>query len=100
MDQEKSFKPQASSFKQQAKKDLTKILLWDIIGLINQQKGHMQLKKNNFVVTLKTEKEVTDYMDLHIPEEQRLLWMGFFIAHNFIAHKLEEDQIELKKKIN
>ena len=50
----------------------------------------MQLKKNNFVVTLKTEKEVTDYMDLHIPEEQRLLWMGFFIANNFIAHRLEE----------
>ena len=73
------------------------MIMWD---LLTNRKDIMQLKKNNFVVTLKTEKEVTDYMDLHIPEEQRLLWMGFFIAHNFIAHKLEEDQIELKKKIN
>ena len=60
-----------------------------------QQKGHMQLKKNNFVVTLKTEKEITDYFGSHIPEEQRLLWLGFFIAHNHIAHKLEE--IDAKK---
>ena len=50
----------------------------------------MQIQKNNFVVTLKTEKEITDYFGSHIPEEQRLLWLGFFIAHNHIAHKLEE----------
>ena len=51
---------------------------------------HMQIKKNNFVVTLKTEKEITDYFGSHIPEEQRLLWLGFFIAHNHIAHRLEQ----------
>jgi len=50
----------------------------------------MQIQKNNFVVTLKTEKEITDYFGSHIPEEQRLLWLGFFIAHNHIAHRLEE----------
>ena len=50
----------------------------------------MQIQKNNFVVTLKTEKEILDYFKSHIPEEQRLLWLGFFIAHNHIAHKLEE----------
>jgi len=50
----------------------------------------MQIQKNNFVVTLKTEKEITEYFGSHIPEEQRLLWLGFFIAHNHIAHKLEE----------
>ena len=60
----------------------------------------MKLEKNNFVVTFKTEKEVSDYIGMHIPEEQRLLWLGFFIANNFIAHRLEEDQIELKKKKN
>ena len=60
----------------------------------------MKLEKNNFVVTFKTEKEVVEYFKMHIPEEQRLLWMGFFIANNFIAHRLEEDKIELKKKKN
>ena len=60
----------------------------------------MKLEKNNFVVTFKTEKEVSDYIGMHIPEEQRLLWLGFFIANNYIAHRLEEDQIELEKKKN
>ena len=55
----------------------------------------MQLKKNNFVVTLKTEKEILDYFKSHTPEEERLLWLGFFIAHNHIAHRLEE--IDAKK---
>ena len=60
----------------------------------------MKLGKNNFVVTFKTEKEVADYIGMHVPEEQRLLWLGFFIANNYIAQRLEEDQIELKKKKN
>ena len=55
----------------------------------------MQLKKNNFVVTLKTEKEILKYFKAHISEEQRLLWLGFWIAHNHIAHRLEE--IDAKK---
>ena len=58
----------------------------------------MQLKKNNFVVTLKTEKEISEYFGSHIPEEQRLLWLGFFIAHNHIAHKLEEIQAPSNKR--
>ena len=60
----------------------------------------MKLGKNHFVVTFKTEKEVSDYIGMHIPEEQRLLWLGFFIANNYIAQRLEEDQIELEKKKN
>ena len=60
----------------------------------------MKLEKTNFVVTFKTEKEVSEYIGMHIPEEQRLLWLGFFIANNYIAQRLEEDQIELKKKKN
>jgi hypothetical protein len=52
----------------------------------------MKLEKNNFVVTFKTEKEVSDYIGMHIPEEQRLLWLGFFIANNFIAERLEQDE--------
>ncbi len=55
----------------------------------------MKLEKNNFVVTFKTEKEVVEYFKRHIPEEQRLLWLGFFIANNYISHWLEEHE---KKK--
>ena len=58
----------------------------------------MKLGKNNFVVTFKTEKEVSEYFKMHIPEEQRLLWLGFFIANNYIAQRLEDEKIELKKK--
>ena len=52
----------------------------------------MKIEKNNFVVTFKTEKEVSDYINMHIPEEQRLLWLGFLIANNFIAHRSEEEK--------
>ena len=52
----------------------------------------MKLGKNNFVVTFKTEKEVADYFGMHIPEERRLLWLGFFIANNYISQKLEDDK--------
>ena len=57
----------------------------------------MKIEKNNFVVTFKTEKEVSDYIGMHIPEEQRLLWLGFFIANNFIADRLEQEGLELAK---
>ena len=56
----------------------------------------MKIEKNNFVVTFKTEKEVSDYIGMHIPEEQRLLWLGFFIANNYISQWLEDRQ-EKKK---
>jgi hypothetical protein len=52
----------------------------------------MKIGKNNFVVTFKTEDEVVEYMNRHIPEERRLLWLGFFIANNYIAQRLEEHQ--------
>ena len=59
--------------------------------LLDKTKGHnMQIQKNNFVVTLKTEKEILEYFKAHISEEQRLLWLGFWIAHNHIAHRLEQ----------
>ena len=60
----------------------------------------MKLEKNNFVVTFKTQDEVVEYFNRHIPEERRLLWLGFFIANNFIAQRLEDEKIELKKKKN
>ena len=92
--------PKVTSIKK-LKKKLTgaySLIVWDFIT--TNRKDNMKLEKNNFVVTFKTEKEVSEYIGMHIPEEQRLLWLGFFIANNFIAHRLEEDQIELKKKKN
>ena len=50
----------------------------------------MKLGKNNFVVTFKTEDEVVEYFKRHNGEEQRLLWLGFFIANNYIAQWLED----------
>ena len=57
----------------------------------------MKLGKNNFVVTFKTEDEVLKYFKSHNGEEQRLLWLGFFIANNFIAERLEQEGMELAK---
>ena len=71
----------------------TRLVVWDF-----KRKDNMKLEKNNFVVTFKTEKEVVEYFKMHIPEEQRLLWLGFFIANNYIAQRLEDEKIELKKK--
>ena len=70
------------------------MVVWEIM----RKDDYMKLAKNNFVVTFKTEKEVSDYIGMHIPEEQRLLWLGFFIANNFIAERLEQEKVELKKK--
>ncbi len=70
------------------------MVVWEIM----RKDDYMKLAKNNFVVTFKTEKEVSEYIGMHIPEEQRLLWLGFFIANNFIAERLEQEKVELKKK--
>ena len=56
----------------------------------------MKLEKNNFVVTFKTQDEVVEYFNRHIPEERRLLWLGFFIANNYIAQRLEDEKINLQ----
>jgi hypothetical protein len=34
---------------------------------------------------------------MHNAEEQRLLWLGFFIANNYIAQRLEDKGMELAK---
>lgn len=56
------------------------------------------LEKNNFVVTFKTMKQVGEYFEGHIPEEKRLLYLGFFIANNHIAQRLEDEGLEIVKK--
>ncbi len=58
----------------------------------------MNIGKNNFVVTFKTQEEIEKYFDSHIPEEKRLLWLGLFIGLNHISHKLEAEGLEIVKK--
>ena len=73
------------------------MVVWEIM----RKDDYMKLAKNNFVVTFKTEKEVSDYIGMHIPEEQRLLWLGFFIANNYIAQWLEDqEKKEIEKDID
>ena len=55
----------------------------------------MRIPKNGFVVTLETQDEVVEYFKRHIPEEERLLWLGFFICNNHIASRLEKDNLEI-----
>tara|TARA_Y100001937_G_scaffold80578_1_gene109144 strand:+ start:371 stop:601 length:231 start_codon:yes stop_codon:yes gene_type:complete len=69
-------------------------ILYDVN--IKQRRKNMKLGKNNFVVTFKTEKEVVEYFKMHTPEEQRLLWLGFFIANNYISKRLEDEGKEIK----
>ena len=48
------------------------------------------LQTNNFVVTFETENEVVKYMNKHIPEEKRLLWLGFMIGSNYTANQVNK----------
>ena len=89
--------------KQQAGKRATFCALsfqasWDNLG--TRKDKNMKLGKNNFVVTFKTEDEVVEYMNRHIPEERRLLWLGFFIANNYIAQRLEDEGVSLLQQSN
>ena len=57
----------------------------------------IKLETSNLFVTFKTQKEATDYIEMHIPEEKRLLWMGFMFGCNYSANQVNENFI-LKKK--
>ena len=48
----------------------------------------IKLQTNNLFRTFKSEKELTDYVEMHIPEEKRLLYMGFFLGMNFVANQV------------
>ena len=38
--------------------------------------------------TFKTQKELSDYIEQHIPEEKRLLWLGVMFGMNFVANQV------------
>lgn len=52
-------------------------------------------------VTHETKEQVDAQIDLHNAEEQQMIWYGFFIANNFIAHivndKINKHREELEK---
>ena len=57
----------------------------------------IKLQTNNFFRTFKSEKELTDYVEMHIPEEKRLLYMGIMFGSNYTAHQVNET-FDLKYK--
>ena len=58
----------------------------------------IKLETSNLFRTFKTQKEVAEYIDMHnLPEEKRLLWMGFMFGCNYSANQVNENFI-LKKK--
>ena len=57
----------------------------------------IKLQTNNFFRTFKSEKELTDYVEMHIPEEKRLLYMGIMFGSNYTAYQVNET-FDLKYK--
>jgi hypothetical protein len=50
----------------------------------------VKLKGSNLFRTFKTEKELTEYVEQHIPEEKRLLYLGIMFGSNYTAHQVNE----------
>ena len=49
--------------------------------------------------TFKTEKEFHEFVQGHsLPEERRLLWLGFMFGANYAVHKINKDLASKKKK--
>ena len=48
----------------------------------------IKLQGNKMFRTFKTQKELSDYIEQHIPEEKRLLWLGVMFGMNFVANQV------------
>ena len=59
--------------------------------------AEVKLETNKWFRTFKTQKEAIDYIEMHIPEEKRLLYMGFFFGLNYAANQVNET-FDLKYK--
>ena len=57
----------------------------------------IKLQGSNLFRTFKTQKELSDYIEQHIPEEKRLLWLGAMFGMNFVANQVNET-FDLKYK--
>ena len=59
----------------------------------------IKLQANKMFRTFKTQKEATDYIEQHIPEEKRLLWLGVMFGSNYVAHQVNETfDLQYKKE--
>ena len=52
--------------------------------------AEVKLETNKLFRTFKTQKEAIDYIEMHIPEEKRLLYMGIMFGSNYTAHQVNE----------
>ena len=59
--------------------------------------AEVKLETNKLFRTFKTQKEAIDYIEMHIPEEKRLLYMGFFFGLNYASNQVNET-FDLKYK--
>ena len=50
----------------------------------------IKVQTNNLFRTFTSEKELADYIDLHIPEERRLLYMGVMYGCNYTAYQINK----------
>ena len=57
----------------------------------------IKLQGSKLVRTFKTQKELSDYIEQHISEEKRLLWLGVMFGMNFVANQVNET-FDLKYK--
>ena len=57
----------------------------------------IKLQGSNLFRTFKTQKELSEYIEKHIPEEKRLLWLGVMFGMNFVANQVNET-FDLKYK--
>ena len=52
--------------------------------------AEVKLETNKWFRTFKTQKEAIDYIEMHIPEEKRLLYLGIMFGSNYTAHQVNE----------
>ena len=57
----------------------------------------IKLQGSKMFRTFKTQKELSEYIEKHIPEEKRLLWLGVMFGMNFVANQVNET-FDLKYK--
>ena len=59
----------------------------------------IKLEVSNLFRTFETQKEVNDYIEQHIPEERRLLWLGFMYGINYASNQVNKTfDLKYKKK--
>ena len=51
----------------------------------------IKLELSNFVVTFDTQEEAAEFINSHsLPEERRLLWLGFMFGCNYAANQVNK----------